>query len=459
MSNSNYKEYLRRQLGIKKSQSKLPPVLREGISGLERMLSPTAVSTPIIAVGIRGSSTGGLPSGADQTNIPSNTPTGRLGGYEKISVAKDNSDIFNKTPSNSQINSPGPIANDPKTINNPHPHQVQADRGEPPQMVTGASTDSDPTLTVKPEMQDQGTIDIDVNQEESRNPNDMDGEESMEDEEDSRMGLHESGHKKGCTCGFCKNKGSFGKKKKDDVDEGNKDEKKNEEKDDMTEEKTPIKEKYSPPFARMRGLANLGERRVASNGLWESVGTKRASYKVVSPNQTDTAEENKARTIQTDPMVNEVGASEPFNTKWKMDDKKAGMVKVSEVNYTKDRNGKDVIAVGAPGSDVRNAIERGAKCKSCGYQFEPSEGDLICPDCDNKEKNKKTKVNEKITTKRLEEVKMKLDKKSKRGKLNDKETMLQERINMSLGKHNKSDTRLNETFERHKKLMTDSFVK
>lgn len=30
-----------------------------------------------------------------------------------------------------------------------------------------------------------------------------------------------------------------------------------------------------------------------------------ASYKVVSPNETDTTEEDKARTIQTDPKVNE----------------------------------------------------------------------------------------------------------------------------------------------------------
>ena len=34
-----------------------------------------------------------------------------------------------------------------------------------------------------------------------------------------RPKLNEGGHKAGCQCGFCKNKGSFGKKKKEDGEE------------------------------------------------------------------------------------------------------------------------------------------------------------------------------------------------------------------------------------------------
>lgn len=42
-----------------------------------------------------------------------------------------------------------------------------------------------------------------------------------------RKPLREGGHKAGCQCGFCKNKGSFGKKK-DDGGEGKEKEKKEE---------------------------------------------------------------------------------------------------------------------------------------------------------------------------------------------------------------------------------------
>ena len=40
-----------------------------------------------------------------------------------------------------------------------------------------------------------------------------------------RKNITEAGHKAGCTCGFCKNKGKFGKKA-DDTDASKKDEKK-----------------------------------------------------------------------------------------------------------------------------------------------------------------------------------------------------------------------------------------
>ena len=71
-------------------------------------MSPTAIPTPIIGFTVRGSSTGGLPSGLDQrrSNI---TPT-NLGGYEKIPIETLNSKLVDKTPTNSQINSSAPIS-------------------------------------------------------------------------------------------------------------------------------------------------------------------------------------------------------------------------------------------------------------------------------------------------------------------------------------------------------------
>jgi hypothetical protein len=188
---------------------------------LKDMVSPNAKPTPIIGVAIRGSSTGGLPSGMDQHGISPKTPTGRLGGYEPIPIAKDNSKLFNKTPQNSDINSTTPIAEDPpETPAEEHPHQVQNVAEEPPQAVTGASTDSDPTLTVKSTTSKEVNVDAetppDANAE--NEPNDMDGEESLDDDEKANKQdqLNEGTHKSGCECGFCKNKGKMGKKKEDE---------------------------------------------------------------------------------------------------------------------------------------------------------------------------------------------------------------------------------------------------
>lgn len=48
--------------------------------------------------------------------------------------------------------------------------------------------------------------------------------------------LDEGGHKKGCTCGFCKNKGNFGKKKKEDDKEDKKEDKKDKKDDKKKDE-------------------------------------------------------------------------------------------------------------------------------------------------------------------------------------------------------------------------------
>jgi len=258
---SNYKKYLLRQLGIKESQFKPsivernaypgidPDELEQGekdeeeehhmspdkakttalqhlkgkdqghyYSGMEQakdkgmlkdMVSPTARPTPIIGVAIRGSTTGGLPSGADQTGISPSTPTGRLGGYEPIPIAKDNSEVIDKTPKNSAICSSNPISEPTGNDGEKHAHQVQNSTGEAPQAVTGASDDSDDTLTLKSAV----PKDIEVGGDEGDESNDMDGEEDEEGSDpESATDLHEGKHKGGCTCGFCKNKGKMGKK-------------------------------------------------------------------------------------------------------------------------------------------------------------------------------------------------------------------------------------------------------
>ena len=77
-------------------------------------------------------------------------------------------------------------------------------------------------------------------------------------------------------------------------------------KEEKVEEPEKVEEKYSPPFAKMRRLANLGERRVAKNGLWETT---------LKP-----------------------GESTP--QKWHMDKKRAGMVPDTMLKSIKERLSK-----------------------------------------------------------------------------------------------------------------------
>jgi hypothetical protein len=270
---------------------------------------------------VRGSSTGGLPSGADSgMSLPhsdgvdvSKLSPSQLGGYEPIPTAKDNSKLVNRTPNNPQINSSAMKSFESDTQIDPHPHQVQKAEGEPPQDVTGASTDSDNSLTLKMAMpkgvdvdlqEDDGYDEYEHGSDEENNRNNpefqkKDAEQFRKDRSASpvgdeirkSMGINETfarhlklmnetidarnlaecdcGPK--CDCDGCKEK--------------------------HKEEPEKVEEKYSVPFAKMRGLANLGERRVAKNGLWESQSHK---------------------------------PGENFITNWKMDKEKAGMVKVDE---------------------------------------------------------------------------------------------------------------------------------
>jgi len=70
--------------------------------------------------------------------------------------------------------------------------------------------------------------------------------------------ISEGGHKAGCTCGFCKNKGSFGKKKKED----------NKEPEEPKEPENPVSEgrddigklpfsREGKAYARRSGLASM----------------------------------------------------------------------------------------------------------------------------------------------------------------------------------------------------------
>lgn len=159
---SEYKKYLMRQLGLKEP-SKKKIIKENGIA-----LSPTAIPTPIIGVAVRGSVTGGLPSGADQL-AKDITPT-NLGGYDKIDAKRPNSLLVGTTPSNPEILTTNPIAPTSTTINNPHPHQVQNDPNEPPQAVTGASTDGDQNHIIKPKSSlSPQTMDIDIAEQDKTN--------------------------------------------------------------------------------------------------------------------------------------------------------------------------------------------------------------------------------------------------------------------------------------------------
>lgn len=361
---SEYKNYLLRQLGLPKSSIKENGGFPKGFDDIELdqddinqqnpstqpqpMISPTAMS-PVIAVAVRGSKTGGLPSGDDGSiafnqgapNMDgvdvSRMTKGQLGGYEPVSLERDNSKIVNKTPVNPDIDSPNIIAKNPQTTLNPHPHQVQLDRGEPPQAVTGASTDGDATLKVgmnDMEEEEPEEVNVDVNETFSRHLKLM--KECI-----TERNLDECDGDPNCKCGC-----------------------------DDKEEKEPkkVEEKYSAPFSKMRGLANLGERRLGKDGIWEN---------------------------------NHVGADDPFVTHWKMDKEKSGMVKVDEKSKEKWMQ------------DVRKGEEehgtKGALHKDLGIS------------------QKKT-----IPTDRLKSIQSRLHKKSEEGNLSAKELKLSRRVNAAL---------------------------
>lgn len=243
---SKFKNSILRELGIR--ESSLPPskIKEDAFPGIDpdeqdgnmqepqepsardRMMSPTAIATPVLAIAVRGSNTGGLPSGRNLT--PS-----KLGGYEPIDTAKENSLVVDKTPDSSIISSPSPVAPEGAVPNTPaeeHPHQVQNTPDQPPQAVTGASTEDDSSLQLKAAMPQGIDVDVAEGEDEDNNANNPEFQEKDADqwrkdrsaspegdEVRKHLGINEGKHKAGCTCGFCKNKNRFGKKPKDGKDD------------------------------------------------------------------------------------------------------------------------------------------------------------------------------------------------------------------------------------------------
>ena len=388
---NNYKDHIRRSMGLTEAQFISPSKLKtENFPGIDpedwstaakrekgedENISPTARPTPIIALGVRGSSSGGLPSGIDQGRQDI-SPT-KVGGYDRVTTQNLNSKLVDKTPQNPEIKQEtNPINQNPSTGKGiTHPHQIQVTAHEEPQVATGASTDSDDTLKLKSAVPKGIDIDItdegsDESDEEVKNENnntamipstslsetfernkqlmrkklglkgagdagdvgdwedlDIRGGRGPEHPLDNsgkgnigsggrrraRHGLSdlppdpddideimtEGKHKAGGSCGFCKNKGNFGKKKKEEQEEGCKEEQEeSKEEQDEVKKQQKLDESYAAPFQRMRSLAGVGNMILTSNGLME----------------------NK----------NDPGANKPFNTNWKMDEKKAGFVKIDE---------------------------------------------------------------------------------------------------------------------------------
>ncbi len=217
---TNYKKYVARQLGLLNEVEFASFPKKDEYPGADKAepkVSPTARPTPIIGVAVRGSTTGGLPSGADQRGDISPT---KLGGYDRVEPQDLNSKIVDKTPKNAEIGQENvPINDNPSTTGGvTHPHQMQVTANQEPQAVTGASTDSDPTLKLK-SASPKG-IDVDITEKEQGGETELD---TMQNKPENQMipatSLSEGKHKAGCKCGFCANKGSFGKKKKE-TDEG-----------------------------------------------------------------------------------------------------------------------------------------------------------------------------------------------------------------------------------------------
>ena len=246
------------------------------------ILAPKIATPQIVSMAVRGSSTGGFPSGRDNITSPltngelnvSKMTSGQLGGYEPIPIYKDNSQLVNKTPINPSIDSTKLKDNCPSIDNiTPHPYQIQNIEGEAPQKMTGASIDNDDSIALKVSMPNG----IDINLEEHKNAKlnkTFKKHLRLMNETIKSKEISECDCSSDCKCDGCNNK------------------KNNSDKQILDK----VEEKYSEPFSKMRGLANLGERKLSKTGLWES------------PNK----------------------PGKDFITHWKMDKIKGGMVKIDE---------------------------------------------------------------------------------------------------------------------------------
>ena len=263
------------------------------------------------------------------TNLEKIISPTKIGGYDRVEPQNLNSKMVNKTPNNPEIQqNVVPINNNPSTGNGvTHPHQIQVTAQEEPQAVTGASTDTDPTLTLKSAAPKAIEVDVaqenaDSEEEERNNNNNTAMIPSTSLSETfarhrklmlEKLGLCSCGHKPSecdckpdCKCN-CNKKveecATCGCGDPTDMHDHDKDPAAGMPQDNvghgsLPEEQQRLDESYAAPFQRMRSLAGVGNMILTSNGIFE----------------------NK----------NDPGASEPFNTHWKMDKEKAGYVKIDE---------------------------------------------------------------------------------------------------------------------------------
>lgn len=412
------------------------------------ILSPTAIATPVIGVAVRGSTTGGLPSGIDQTS--GDISPSRLGGYEKVSVYPVNSRLINKTPTNPEIKQDSiPINQNPSLKGGvTHPHQVQKDAGEPPQSVTGASTDSDDTLKLKSALPKR--VDIDIGESGT--------EESHEDP--SNMGSHVK------------------KEMNESYEDPNKKTysqlfrlKKMIPKTSNPEKKEKLQGEYDKLMKKLNE-SNLNETFARHKELMkEKLKLKESTCKCGNPDCTcgcksGTTDECKScgcgKPNTSHDMKENVGAKEPFVTHWKMDPEKAGVVKVDEkkeglvrLSEAFDRIG--VLAGLQPVKEEQPTVTEKVEyaqpfarmrgLANLGERRMMPDGTWIgeekwMQDVSKGAEEKGTKgalhkdlgvpAKSKIPTEKLKNIKTTLSRKSDRGSLNDKELKLFRRVNAAL---------------------------
>lgn len=524
--NSDYKKYLIRQLNLKEAQfvpyvredehpdidpeilmrkkskkkSEHPQLsaaqaeliakqhMRKGVDEQGPMMSPTAIPTPIIGVAIRGSVTGGLPSGADR-NTQDLAPH-KLGGYNRVEPEDLNTTLVDKTPGNPEIKQETtPINQNPSTGQGvTHPHQIQVTAGEEPQSTTGASTDSDPTLKLKSGVPKGIDIDITEKEEEptheEENPmipttslsetferhkqlalgiirqhalkeskktdecatcgcgDPSDTHKDEEEDEESvvecqkchnkfdfniiaevSMGavkcpgcnsilnqegypLFESKHKAGCECGFCKNKGSFKKKDKAEVAEGDD--------EDNQKDNPDFKEKDKKQFRKDRSASKDGDevRKHLKGDVDE--GKTRICYHCKQPHpcKCDKKDEEDSKEQRDNP--------ESYRKKFGMKvDKRSDLNESYSPPFSRMRGlaGLGKVVLASNGNWTDNTVTEGNP-PGASHPFNT-----------NWKMDKEKAGYVKIDEEKLKQVKAQLDKKSKRGSLSDKELLLTKRLN------------------------------
>lgn len=117
---------------------------------MQSLLSPTVKSPQILAISVKGSPSGGLPSGTNMQDTAiapkgagvNTSSKAALGGLEPVSVNTSNSVIVNKTPHNNAIDSANPISDvEGKDNDFNHPLQMQNKDEKSAQALTGTTND------------------------------------------------------------------------------------------------------------------------------------------------------------------------------------------------------------------------------------------------------------------------------------------------------------------------------